>query len=203
MLTNKLKKPIIAVDVDDVLVPHFQDLIDWYNQEYGTKLALTDQYSHNLAVWGATSNEQAIRRVHRFFDMPEFLDAEPFAEAVQAVRTLADNYELVVITARDTIIQSVTQNWLDTHFTDLFKAAHFTAQFSLEGKARSKVDVCSDIGAAFLIDDTFSTCAGVAEKGMSGLLFGEYPWNESAELTERVIRVKDWAAILEYFNARR
>ena len=198
-----MKKPIIAVDVDDVLVPHFQDLIDWYNHEYGTKLALTDQYSHNLDVWDATSNEQAIRRVHRFFETPEFLQAKPYAEAVQAIHTLAVVYELAVITARDTIIQSVTQDWLDKHFTDLFKAAHFTAQFSLEAKARSKVDVCSDIGAAFLIDDTFSTCAGVAEKGMIGLLFGDYPWNEGAALTERVVRVKDWAAVLEYFDAQR
>jgi len=194
-------KPIIAVDVDDVLVPHFQDLIDWYNHEYGTKLALTDQYSHNLDVWGATSNEQAIRRVHRFFETPEFLQAKPYVEAVQAIRKLSEAYELAVITARDTIIQSVTQDWLDRHFTDLFKAAHFTSQFSLEGKARSKVDVCNDIGAAFLIDDTFATCAAVAEKGMVGLLFGEYRWNEGVELTERVVRVKDWAAVLEYFNA--
>ena len=120
-----MKKPIIAVDVDDVLVPHFQDLIDWYNHEYGTKLALTDQYSHNLEVWGATSDEQAIRRVHRFFNTPEFLNARTYAKALQAVRTLADDFELMVITARDTIIQSVTQDWLDKHFTDLFKAAHF------------------------------------------------------------------------------
>lgn len=187
-----MKKPIIAVDIDDVLTPHFQDLITWYNNEYDTHLTLINQHRMDPRPWGTESVPTAVKRVHRFFETTEFKNALPFQEAIKVLRRLSSTYDLVAITSRDEIIEKVTREWLDKHFTALFTAAHFTARYNLEGKSRSKIDVCLSIGAEFLIDDAMDVALEAAGKGIKVLLFGDYPWNQSEQLPQNVSRVSGW-----------
>jgi len=197
-----MSKPIIAVDVDEVLVPHFEDLITWYNKTYGTTLTLNDNYNPDVRVWGAKSDEEAIRNVQRFFESPEFTDAQPFTEAKAVLARLSQRFRLIVVTARDTMIEEMTREWLNHHFADLIEDAHFTAKYTLEGTRKSKADVCRKIGAEYLIDDSADNVVAVAKIGIQGLLFGVYPWGEVAELPAGVTRCKDWAAVEAYFDGR-
>ncbi|OGL37287.1 hypothetical protein A3B63_01695 [Candidatus Saccharibacteria bacterium RIFCSPLOWO2_01_FULL_49_22] len=195
-------KPKIAVDIDEVLVPHFQDLIDWYNRKYGTKLTLTDNHPTDPEGWGTDDISEAIRRVHGFFETPEFLGLKPFKEPFAVLKELSDRYNLVVVTARDTVLEKITRDWLDEHFVDLFKEAHFTARFSLEGKSQTKTSVCLSIGAEYLVDDALDHCIDAAEHGIKALLFGDYPWNQASYLPPDVTRVKNWQEVLDYFEGR-
>jgi uncharacterized HAD superfamily protein len=198
----KISKPIIAVDVDEVLVPHFQDLIDWYNDTYGTKLVMADNHPTDTTNWGTKSVEEAVRRVHNFYETGVFKQAVPFAEAKAAVRKLAERYKLVVVTARDTILEEATRQWLSEHFEEFFAEAHFTAQYSLEGKSRSKADVCVESGASYLVDDDLSNILKASALGVKGILFADYPWSQADELPANVTRCLDWEAVLEYFDGR-
>lgn len=191
------------MDIDDTMVMHFQDLIDWYNGKYGTRLTLEHNHPTVVEPWGTDSDSEAIRRVHQFFDTPEFRNAQPFKEAAAALRVLSERYNLVVVTSRDTIIEQVTLAWLDEHFAEVFKGVYFAAMYSLEGKSRSKVEVCRSIGALYLIDDTLDTAEKAAAASMEAVLFGNYPWNEAEELPVGVTRCKDWPAVSEYFDVRR
>lgn len=65
----------------------------------------------------------------------------------------------------------------------------------------TKAAICTSIGASYLIDDNLEHCALAAESGLDCLLFGEYGWNKAEILPKGVTRVKDWHAVLEYFNA--
>jgi 5'(3')-deoxyribonucleotidase len=194
-----MAKPIIAVDIDDVLVPHFQDLIDWYNKKYGTHLTLAHNQKGDPKPWGVKTVEEAIKRVQGFFETPEFANPAPFKEAVAALKKLSQRYTLVVVTARDTLTEKITRDWLDKHFAKIFKEAHFTARYNLEGKARSKADVCQAVGAKYLIDDTPRNIIEAAEAGINCLLFGDYPWSKSMSLPANVIEVRNWDEVLEYF----
>jgi len=197
-----MSKPIIAVDVDDTLVPHFQDLIDWYNHRHGTNLDLLDYHSEaeHIENWGTTSFEEAVRRVHQFYETPEFLNAKPHEQAVEVLQALSTRFDLVVVTARDTVIEKATQQLLQEHFSDLFGQVHFTAMYSLEGKARTKAEVCVEIGAKYLIDDALTHCRAVAAVGVEAVLYGDYPWSEASELPPGVTRCLDWPAVQEYFD---
>jgi 5'(3')-deoxyribonucleotidase len=197
-----MNKPIIAVDIDDTLVVHFQDLMTWYNNKYGTDLSLANNHPTSMDGWGTDDYEEAVRRVHRFFDTPQFKNAKPYAEAVRALRQLSDHYDLVVLTSRDTLIEQLTRDWLNEHFEDVFKEAHFTAAFSLEGKSRSKADVCIELGASYLIDDVLVATEEVAARGVKGILFGDYPWNQSIDLPSGVVRCTNWDKVLEYFDGQ-
>jgi len=198
-----MSKPIIAVDIDEVLVPHFQDLIDWYNSQYGTRLTLHDIHASDTTNWGNASFEETVRRVHGFYETDSFKHVQPFAEAKPVLLVLSERYSLVIVTARDTIIEKMTRDWLALHFQDFFGEAHFTAQYSLEGKGRSKAEVCKEINAAYLIDDDPKNILAACEQGVRGILFGDYPWSKSKKLPGGVTRCHDWAAVQEYFNGRR
>jgi uncharacterized HAD superfamily protein len=195
-------KGVIAVYIDEVLTPHFQYLMDWYNREYGTKLTLANNHPKTTEGWGTDKIEEAIKRVQRFFDTDEFKESKPFEEAIASVKQLSRSYEMVIITSRDTIIEHLTRGWLDRHFPELFKEAHFTAMFSLEGKNRSKAEVAKNLGVRYLIDDSLEHIEAASEAGINGLLFGDYPWNQTDKLPNGVVRVKNWKEVLEYFDGR-
>jgi uncharacterized HAD superfamily protein len=195
-------KQTIAVDIDDVLVPHVEDLISWHNREYGTNMDLVHYHSRNPKDWGSETIEDAIKRVQRFFTTPDFLDAQPMESAAEVLAELSKRYNLIVITSRDNIIEDVTNDWLNNHFPEVFKEAHFTARFNLEGKSGKKSAVALDAKAKYLIDDTLENVIETAEAGIDVLLFGDYPWNQIEKLPERVTRVHNWTQVLEYFDGR-
>jgi len=195
-------KLVIAVDIDDVLTPHFQGLIDWYNHKYGTKLTLAHNHPTDPSPWGTDDITTAGKRVHAYLDTQEFLSSQPHEEAIRALRSLSNRYILVTITARDTIIEKVTRDWLNEHFKELIRDAHFTAGYSLEGKLKSKAVIGLAINAQYLIDDSLAHCKEAAKAGIKALLYGDYPWNQAKELPEGVTRVKNWQEVLEYFNGQ-
>jgi len=194
-------KPVIAVDIDDVLVPHAESFIRMFNEKYGTQLTLADNHSVDPRVFGVETIEEAVRRVQSLIHTPEFLAGEPTEEAVEALRKLSENYNLAVVTARDTIIEKVTRDWLDEYFSEIVNEAHFTARYNLEGKSRPKAEVCQEIGAIALIDDSPVNAIEVARSGTKVLLFGDYPWNQKYEQVPGITRVKNWQEVLEYFDA--
>src|SRR5579872_2112511 len=103
-MPKPVNKPTIAVDIDEVLMPHFQSLIDWYNGQYGTSLTLAHNHPTDPRPWGTKDISVAVKRVHAFFDTPEFLNSEPYGDSIEVLNKLGKTYELVVITSRDTII---------------------------------------------------------------------------------------------------
>lgn len=199
-MPNPGNKPVIAVDIDDVLVPHVQDLIAWHNREYGTKMNIGDYRSQDPSDWGAETIQIAIKRVQRFFDTPDFLESTPLKQAYEVLSALSTSYDLIIITARDNIIEDVTRDWLNRHFVEIFKEVHFTARFNLNGDKKSKADIALNAKATYLIDDSLENILGTAEVGLKFLLFGDYPWNRSEELPKGVTRVKNWQEVLEYFE---
>ncbi len=197
-----MTKPVIAIDVDDVLLPHFEGLVTWYNAEYGTNLTMANNHPVNITPWGADNIEEAVKRVHRYFETDAFKNEKPYEETGPALTELGENYELTIITGRDEAIEDITRDWLETYFPSVFKEVHFTSLYSLVGKSRSKAEVTALLSADYFIDDNLPAVTEVAASGVPSLLFGNYPWNEAENLPENVTRVADWAAVMEYFNGR-
>lgn len=198
-----MKRQIIAVDIDEVLLPHFQDLIAWYNGQYGTKLTLAHNHPVDPTPWGTKDIAVAVKRVHKFFETDIFQYSKPFDEALDVLVALSKTYDLVIITARDTLIEDLTREWLALHFPGLFKEIQFTAFYSLDGNRRSKAAVAKELNADFLIDDDINHCEAAAKVGIQALLFGKYPWNSVKQVSHpKIIRVTDWAGVKGYFDEK-
>ncbi|CAM9402122.1 unnamed protein product, partial [Sphacelaria rigidula] len=176
-------KPVIAVDVDEVLGHFVSQLCKFHNESYGTELspdAFTSYQFHE--VWGGT-REEADRKVSQFFASPHFLEGEqghgiPAVKgAVEVLRKHAENFELHVVTSRQNILREMTEVWVAKHYPEIFTKLHFGNHYSHEGESRSKPDLCRDIDAVMIIDDNVRYAKQCADAGIRTCLFGEDFWN--------------------------
>lgn len=197
-------KPIIAVDIDDVLCGQNEAIMRFVNEKYGLNLTLED-YSIEGEYWGYwekvwdVSPEEANKRLDAFHEAEGTMTQEPLDEVLEVLKDLKQRYDLIIVTARHDKQTEVTHKWLKRHFPKTFKGVHFV-QIWHGNIQMTKAQVCKEVGAGYLIDDNLEHCTLAAESGVHALLFGEYGWNKSGELPNGITRVKDWRAVKEYFD---
>lgn len=197
----------IAIDIDDVLAANAEGFIEFSNKRWGTRLKPEDFSEHWAEMWGVDHEELLCRRkqvieskIHmtfRFFD-----DAKPVLER------LARDYKLVTVSSRTMYIAKDTTEWIKNNYGSLFSENHYAKIWDdLEKPVEEKIhltktETLREVGADYLIDDQPKHCIAAAEAGIEALLFGNYRWNRDIKLTEKMARVKDWQAVMEYFDAK-
>ena len=155
-------------------------------------------------MWGGDDAE-ATEKVHDFFKTKHFLNIPVVPGAKEAMLQLrAMGFDLVVVTSRQLAIQDATRKWLNRHFpSDLFREVAFGNHWGLEGRKIRKVDLCRELQASVLIDDSLTYVREVADAGMKAILFdldGTYGWNKSDELPEGVTRLQDWEQVIDHLR---
>lgn len=120
-------------------------------------------------------------------------------EGVTALK--AKGYRLVVVTSRQLVIKDATHDWLERNFPDgIFDEVVFGNHWGKNGVKTSKLDLCKELNASVLIDDSLIYATEVAKEGIPALLFSldnSYPWNQADELPRGVTRVTDWNAVVD------
>jgi 5'(3')-deoxyribonucleotidase len=194
-------KPVIAVDIDEVLMPHFVDLKNYYNRTYGTKLTMAHNHSRDHDIWGAHSYGEVMVRLEKFFATGALEHSLPFASAAPAIKTLGDTYNLYVITSRPHSLHATTRKWLEDHFADLFTGVYFADYGATStGSAKVKAAAISELNANFLIDDNPDDLTAAADLGIRGVLFGKYPWNRGYRLPQDTFQAKNWPEVVAFFG---
>ena len=89
-----------------------------------------------------------------------------------------------------------TDFWVDQHFPDTFDQILFTE----ESDGKTKGQICRKYGASWLIDDNVEHAQSAVDAGVEIILFGDYGWHHKAP--PHFHRCRDWAQVLEYFDAR-
>lgn len=198
----------IAVDIDDVLALSAKDFIAFTNQRWGTSLAVDDFDEHWAKVWQVDHEEEQIRK-KEFFASGIVKNYDHFPEALEVLKKLKKNYELVILTSRIKLLSQDTRDWIDRNYGNIFSEIHFSGiwddpnKLSIEKVKYTKAEVFHEIGADYLIDDQLKHCEAVAEARIPVLLFGDYKWNQTTKkLPATITRVKNWQEVLEYFDAK-
>jgi 5'(3')-deoxyribonucleotidase len=190
-------KPVIAVDIDEVLSPLHDLVFAHHNEVYGTNFPLHDTGgSYFIDKYTGEPYEVTMEKLKKFIDTEAFQNLEPLDGAVEAIKKVASKYDIIVITSRQDFYFEITHKWLEQHFPQTFKSVHFTEYGAADVKI-SKSDLCLKLGARYLIDDNLEFTLQAAAAGIKVLLFGDYPWNQANELPGGVIRVKDWNEVLQ------
>ena len=203
-----MTKPIIAVDIDDVLAAAAAGWVAYSNKQWGTSLKVED-YDEDWAKMWRVDFETAKQRAHHIHATKGIVSSfAPDATALVALQTLSESYELVIATSRITTHKAETEAWLDEHFKGVFSGLHLSNIYKAGNIAKdavhgTKAELVDSIGAAYLIDDQLKHCLAVAERGRQAILFGDYGWNRTDALPVGVTRCADWAAIVEYFDGQR
>lgn len=194
---------IIAIDVDDVLAVENEAVRLFANEHYGHTHTAED-YMVPGEYWGYWEKIQGVdpeefgRRYGEYVASGAKGRLRVVDGALEMVRRLKRDYELVIVTSREAHMVEITHEWLNTHFPATFKRVEFVALWSGSVQG-SKADICAELGAQYLIDDHVGHIELAVEQGIKGLLFGHYGWNHTAELPKQVVRVQNWQAVGEYF----
>lgn len=187
-------KPTLAIDIDDVLAGFVPAMLEFHNARYGTNLRREDVYSYKFwEVWG-TSQDEAIRRVVEFSRSGSLAELPLIDGARDAIRVLGRKYELHAVTARREEFSESTHQWLEVNFSGMFSGVHFADH--LTDKHRSKGEICDEIGAVAIIDDSHANALDCLHPSRNVLLL-DAPWNTRKEIPDGMQRVFSWRHVLE------
>lgn len=187
-----MRRLVIAIDCDDVLIDSTEYLVDTYNMLYRTKVQLIDAHRPMKTQWGAGYKE-VLSRLYSIQNTEEFAQLPPRTDAVKVIKELATDHELHLVTARDAVVMKVTEKMLNADFPDCFTKLHHVAH-------QSKGQVCRQIGADILIDDNLKHLLDAEMHDINeGLWFGNYPWQtrDRASVNGFAVICDDWDAVEE------
>lgn len=168
-----MTKPLLAVDFDDTLVFNAQRVVDAYNHRHGGKIRLEDVYvaeKFGNPEHGWHHNRREAREwIRRYLISPEGQDNPPIRGAKSALTRLAEHYTLAVVTGRRESWSAGTTPWLDRFLPGLFSSVNYCGD-------TSKSQVCRQIGADIIVDDSPHYLELCVARGLRAILFGDYPW---------------------------
>lgn len=201
-------KPVIAVDIDDVLAANAEGFANFSNKKWGTKLTADDYDEHWAQMWQVDYEEENRRREviieHKLFIKHRF-----FNEAKPVLKKLKQSYRLIIVSSRGPRIREDTVEWLTKEYGNLFEEIHFApiwddvTKHTLEKLKYTKADFLLELGADYLIDDQPKHCLAAVKAGIKTILFGDYKWNRHVELLPNMVRAKNGHEVSEYFNEAR
>ncbi|KAJ1441081.1 hypothetical protein B484DRAFT_356963 [Ochromonadaceae sp. CCMP2298] len=195
------RKRVLAVDVDEVLAFFIPALAEFHNEVFGDDLPhpLTAESfaSYDFCkIWGGTMEDSYVK-MDAFFASAHYKEQiKPIPGALEVLQMLQQDFELHVVTSRQHKIEESTLLWINTHYPDIFTKVHFGNHYTRDGKSRSKPEMCREIGAVLLIDDSLIYAAQCEKEGVPVILFGQYAWNqvydEAAALLQEGVSVKEF-----------
>jgi 5'(3')-deoxyribonucleotidase len=171
------QKPVLAIDIDEVLADFMPSLVKFHNDTYNTSLTPKDFHSYQFHdVWGGNLDD-CIVKMNAFFASDYFANITPIVGAFDMMVQLKSHFDLHIVTSRSFNVASKTEQWLDTYFPNIFSQRHFGNHYGETGLIRSKPQMCSDISAFLLVDDSSLYAFQCAQVGLHVVLFGDYSWN--------------------------
>jgi len=196
------QKPIIAVDIDDVLAANAQSFVTFSNQRWGTRLTIDDYDEHWGQMW-QVDHDEAERRAQEYFASGTMGRYELFSESLPVLKWLSQRYSLVIVTSRRALLTKETDAWVRQYLKGIFDKVVYAGMWdkpTIHSHKQTKAEALKEIGADYLIDDQLKHCEAAAAAGIQALLFGDYKWNHKDKLSDGIVRVKDWVAVKEYFQ---
>ncbi len=195
-----MPRKVIGLDFDDVLLHCFKHLVDFHNTKYGTAHKLEEYTSYQPTKLWNCNYEEVMRRVKEYHESEFAKNVEPIAGAIEAVRELSKNFDLVIVTMRPPETEPVTRILLE-QFPPVFERVHFIGSWDGLPGAKNKADICKEIGASLFVDDSLHNAEIISNAGIPVLLF-DANWNQAEITSPLVKRVFSWEEILEDIKNR-
>ena len=196
-----MTKEVLAVDIDEVLFPFVAEFSFWHNNEYGTDYSLENFHTYDFDKVLGESIPETVHRIHTFLSVEHaHMTVAPLEEAQDAITKLTERYRPVAVTARHPEFENPTLQYLLHHFKEIITDITLVGHKETLSVVRSKAEVCQEVGAIALIDDSITHVANCAAVGIDGILFGNYPWNQAETLPAGVTRYDNWQGVLGHLG---
>lgn len=195
-----MSKPIIVVDMDEVLFPLTDSFLPYFNKMQGTNHSTDTMTTYRIQDLTGQPEEEVLGRLKEFLLTPHHNEAQPIAGSVDGIKRLSKKFELVLLTARQSFYRGYSEQFIDKHYPGIFDEVRYTHEPEAPDIEIPKVEICKDLKALALIDDSLSNVTQCAEQGMQGILFGDFTWNKADTLPKGVIRLSNWQKVAEHFG---
>lgn len=202
-----MKKPLIAIDIDDTIADSTESLRLLVNRRTERSLPASayrvagEYWGYYERIWEAHDIAHLVSHDDFAAEMIDDQSHVPLLPgALFAMSELGNNYRIVFITARDQSWEDATKRWFAMNLPDLDTQVYFTTAHR-DANGKTKGQICRELGASVLIDDNVDHCKSAYSEGVEAILFGEYGWQHAVE--PRMVRCKDWPAVLEYLSRDR
>jgi len=197
-------KPTIAIDIDDVIADSTDALRVLVNERTGATLTCQQYIDVGGEYWGYYERvwqSHGLTEVS-YRDIETELIADQsrvplLAGAEFAIHRLAERFHIIFITARPKAWEQQTRRWFALHFGGEDIELYFCESY-IDSKAKTKGQLCKDLGAQWLIDDNVSHCRSAIDQGIRAVRFGQYGWQ--TDIPAELIRCNDWPAVLEVID---
>ena len=197
---DTVQKPVLVVDIDDVLAEFVNSLNKFHNDFFDTDFKLQDYIHYDLEnIWGGTKQD-SLNKLFSFYDSKNFDDLNPVKDAFNALKELFKKFKIIAITGRPYKIKEKTENFIKKNFGNLIDEILFTNHILKQTVNMDKSSVCLSKGVRFIVEDHLGISNKCAEKGIKVFLINK-SWNQGPLINENVQRVKDWNEILELLNS--
>ena len=191
-----MNKPLLASDIDGVLVDWMSPFIEHINTHFGHDLTYDLCHTHNLIDLLGCEKEDVFHMIDHF-DEHFGRDQHPFIpEGYQALQELQNHYELVFITSRPMTYEPTTRELIAKHFGSEVIFAHGAKmKYGSKTNRKRKFEIAEELGAVAHIEDNPHEFEGwnVSTKPLCHI----QPWNKSLEETHPHIPRLSWSEIMK------
>jgi 5'(3')-deoxyribonucleotidase len=203
-----MTKKLIAIDIDDVLADTTEALRLHVNERYNVDLQpeyylIDGEYrGYYERVWEQHGlHEEGIFDSFRDRLIKQDVEVKPIPSAQFGIGELLKKFNIIFVTARSSKWEEATRGWFNTYFKDKDIKLYFSNGISLSDQnAKTKGEICKELGASYLIDDNTEHCQSAIDQGIGAILFGNFGWQR--HLPNGAVKCEDWPAVLEYFDGR-
>lgn len=176
-------RPILGVDIDNVLAESDACLRAMIRTRFGIALEEEDITRYDYGAYGVT--EEQLIEVFRAFNAETCRTLKVVHGAKTGLVRLSRRYEIALVTSRNQASKASTEYWLRRKGLP-FDQLHFNDEKHALG-----------IPYHAFIEDRYEQAHRIAETGASVYLFTR-PWNAAPLVHPNVRRVDTWAEILAH-----
>jgi 5'(3')-deoxyribonucleotidase len=133
-----MEKPLIAIDIDDVLSRSAEGFAAFSNQRWNSNMTAGDYTEAWAVAWGIPL-EEAVQRSIEFHDLAAHSTYRPIAEALPVLQKLSRRYRLVAMTSRREVVKALTDSWMARHFPGVFGTVYYAGMWDKQSHVHDKL----------------------------------------------------------------
>ena len=153
----------IGVDIDEVLFPFSDRLLEFYNKRHGKNIKKEDLYAYEFYKVINVSRDEEMKDIIAFTNSKLFKEMKPIEGAVEGIKELRKNNEMYVLTGRSSLTKEITYYQIATHFNGSFKEIYLSEFNPYLGFKTPKFHFCKKIGIELMIEDIASTSIEISK----------------------------------------
>lgn len=183
----------IAVDIDEVIASFLEGFLKVYNKKYNTDTSVDEMSSYKFWECLPITEEETNSICDEFYASEHFESVGLVKMAVESIKKLSANHEIIFVTSRPVSVKGKTENFIKKHFPNIPVKIFFSSDYY--GGELTKSQICDDQGVDFLVEDNKYYAFDCAKNGTCVFLLDK-PWNKNHEEHTNLVKVNNWDEIL-------